>query len=418
VQNEDAFTWIEHHGAAAEPAGTLAERAATLERAHRLHDARETVDRALRRAADLPLARLVDGLLHARAGDHGRAAHRFASLFERQDAPQGIRIRAGYELARACDRMGRYDEAMATLHRTKEIQRRNVSPALARRARSLRRQKDALGEAITADDLRSFDAEPQTRLALLTGFPRTGSTLLESALDRHSDLVSIEESNAILDAILRPLAREGARERSLLEMLRELTPRQASACRERYRRQLSSLAPEPIAGRLPLDKNPSYMPALPLLQRLFPGLKTIVTLRDPRDVVLSCYMMHRDEVTPFNVAFLGWQETAQEAARTLRLWLRVRDLLAGDFVEARYEELVADLPGELRRVLAYLDLPWTEAVLDYRRRARERPATSPTYAEVTRPIYTRSIGRWRRYECHLASVLPTLGPLLRRLGYT
>ncbi len=92
-------------------------------------------------------------------------------------------------------------------------------------------------------------------------------------------------------------------------------------------------------------------------------------------------------------------------------------MLGRDFVEVRYEGMVADLGAQVRRVLAYLELPWTDEVLSYQERAKERPATSPTYADVTQPVYTRAVARWKNYGKHLEAVLPILEPVMRDFGY-
>ena len=91
--------------------------------------------------------------------------------------------------------------------------------------------------------------------------------------------------------------------------------------------------------------------------------------------------------------------------------------MIGQWVEVRYEDLVADLTHEVGRVLAVLELPWDDAILQYRSRATEKPVGSPSYEEVARPIFTSSIGRWQNYERQLAPVLSSLEPLVEALGY-
>ncbi len=401
---------------AAEPAGSLARQAGALERLHRLGDAREAAARALALEPEEARAHLVEGLLAARSQEYEKAVGCFGRLVTSPATPDTVRIRAGYERARALDRLGRYDEVMATLGEIKALQKSDCH-ALLRRAESVNRQNERLGAEITADDFAPLGQVPEQSLAVLIGFPRTGTTLLESALDRHPVVVCAEETPALPLAIVRPLLRTARPGQGPLEILRQLTTEAGRHCRDQYLHLLSQFLREPIGERLLLDKNPAYTHLLPFLKRLFPSLRTITALRDPRDVVLSCYMMSSLTLNEFNVSFLDLEETAQQYVRTMQAWRRYRDLLEDDFVEVRYEDLVADLRGELERVIAHLGLPWCDGMLGFQERAKEKPAQSPTYADVTQPIYTRAVQRWRNYEAFLEPVLPILEPMLATLGY-
>jgi hypothetical protein len=87
--------------------------------------------------------------------------------------------------------------------------------------------------------------------------------------------------------------------------------------------------------------------------------------------------------------------------------------------EIRYEDTVADAEKQARRALDTLSLPWDNQVLDYRKRLLEtKRVSSPTYAAVAEPIYTRAIGRWKNYEQLLEPAMKTLEPFIREFGYT
>jgi hypothetical protein len=98
-------------------------------------------------------------------------------------------------------------------------------------------------------------------------------------------------------------------------------------------------------------------------------------------------------------------------------WLAVRDRLTIPVLEVRYEDLVADLPGQARRLIDFLGLPWDDAVLQYRAAAAAKTSLTPSRQDVTKPIFTRAAGRWRRYEGPLAPVLPILAPFVEAFGY-
>jgi hypothetical protein len=80
--------------------------------------------------------------------------------------------------------------------------------------------------------------------------------------------------------------------------------------------------------------------------------------------------------------------------------------------------MVANLEGEGRRVTEFVGLSWHEGQARFYEKSRTKQLYSPTYQDVTRPVYARSVGRWRAYEKHLAPILPVLEPYCRKLGYS
>jgi hypothetical protein len=101
----------------------------------------------------------------------------------------------------------------------------------------------------------------------------------------------------------------------------------------------------------------------------------------------------------------------------MRAWLTLRPMVGVPWCEVRYEDAVADLAGQARRMLTTLGLSWDNRVIDYRHRLRDKPVTSPTYEDVPRLVYSRSVGRWRRYEKYLEPLMDGLRPYLDEFGY-
>ena len=152
------------------------------------------------------------------------------------------------------------------------------------------------------------------------------------------------------------------------------------------------------------------------LFRLFPESKFIVALRDPRDLLVSCYL-HWFPLTEFSAAFLTPGSTCQVYAFEMSVWLKMKELLNGGWQEVRYEDTIADLPGQARRTLGFLGLPWDESVLKYRERLQSRRVNSPTHQAVRQPIYQHAAGRWRNYEKQLGPYFERLQPFLKAFKY-
>jgi hypothetical protein len=156
--------------------------------------------------------------------------------------------------------------------------------------------------------------------------------------------------------------------------------------------------------------------SLNLWLRIFPELKVIIALRDPRDVLISCFFLNI-MLNTTNVNFLSLERTARHYADLMDVWLRLRELGGFDWIETRYEDVVADLATEGRKVTEFLGLPWSGDQERYYETARRKVLYAPTYHDVTQPVYRRAVGRWQRYAEALAPVQARLAPYCRAFGY-
>jgi hypothetical protein len=257
---------------------------------------------------------------------------------------------------------------------------------------------------------------PQRKAAVLTSFPRSGTTLLEQVLDSHSGLVSSDERETFARDIFPAMWLSPTTPAPTAEALDQVPSERIIHLRGRYFSYMAAALNEPIGDRIHLDKNPPMTLVLPGFLRLLPEAKVIVALRDPRDVVVSCFMQFLP-LNPNSVGFLSLERTAQRYANDLAVWRRLREVIASPWIELKYEDAVANLEKEARRALDFLGLPWEDKVLNYRERLKEKVVGSPTYEAVSQPLYTRAIGRWRNYEEFLQPYLSILKPSVDAFGY-
>jgi hypothetical protein len=188
------------------------------------------------------------------------------------------------------------------------------------------------------------------------------------------------------------------------------------AQRERYLGYMAAALNQPIGERLHLDKNPTMTLLIPGMIRLFPETRLLIALRDPRDVVVSCFMQY----LPLNtnsVCFLTLERAARRYAHDMGIWLKFREMLCTPWLELRYEDCVSGLEAQARRALQFLDLPWDPQVMQYRERLKSKAVASPTYEAVTRPLYTSAMGRWKNYQKYMEPCLEILQPCVEAFGY-
>ena len=252
---------------------------------------------------------------------------------------------------------------------------------------------------------------------MLTSFPRSGTTLLEQVLDAHPDLISSDEREAFARDIFPAMWMTPATRTPTVDALDRIPPERLARQRERYLDYMAAALNQSIGNRMHLDKNPPFTLLMPAILRLFPEMKLLIALRDPRDVVLSCFMQY----LPLNtnsVWYLSLEEAAERYSIDMGAWRRLREVIPANWLEVRYEDLVADLPAQARRALGYLGLPWSPEILQYRERLKSKPVSSPTYEAVSKPIYTSSIARWKHYERHFGPALDRLTPFVAAFGYS
>jgi hypothetical protein len=150
--------------------------------------------------------------------------------------------------------------------------------------------------------------------------------------------------------------------------------------------------------------------------RLVPEARILFPLRDPRDVCVS-YFFTLLPLNAVSVAAASLRSTCDSCAHSLQSWQHWRQILPYPWLETRYEDLVVQPESEVRRMLDFLGVTWSDQVLSFHERVAGKGIRTPTYAEVAQPLYQRAVGRWKNYEKHLAPHFDLLRPWLRVFGY-
>jgi Flp pilus assembly protein TadD len=354
-------------------------------------------------------ARFLAAHLDRREGRFADAERQLRSLLAPPAGDLAVRYSCHAELAWLLDRMERFDEAMDVLAEGKRLARLAFHQEAERKAFYERhemevRQAKALPNDILDTWAGVFPARARTApvpLAFLSGSARSGTTLLERILDAHPAVAACDESPAFKTV------------QAGIDVGAPVIPApRLNLLRQRYVKNLMMTLGPSAAGAVLLDKNPSRTVWLPAFLRVFPELRVLIALRDPRDIMISLFF--QDHVM---TNYLTLAQLAEHYCRVMGVWLAVREWKGLAWMETRYEDTVADLQKEGSRVTQFLGLSWHENQTRFYEKNREKPVMSTNYTDVTQPVYTRSVGRWRAYEKHLAPVLPALEPYCKMFGY-
>lgn len=379
------------------------ELALLLENRNQLDELNALVDRA--EAAPLPSGELA--FLHAwqlrRSGDL-IGAMRAAEQFPETIAP----LRRLQIIAELADRLGETDRAFAAFIQMNETARESRSELQGPSYREMLERDNARFTEWQNRPWTSFEPKDGWRdPAFIVGFPRSGTTLLDTMLTNAPELSVMEELPALTRVMEIPEAKIN---------LPELAPAQIKAMRLAYFEATEELA-APRDGTRILDKHPLHLTQIPLIHRLFPEAHIIFVERHPYDAVLSCFMAN----FRLNFAMRSFTDLI-EAALTydsaMRSWTWSEVNLPVNTIRIRYERMVEDTESELRRAVAFLGLPWRPEFTDNRSAAARREhIRTASYAQVTESIYKRAVYRWKRYQSHLQPIRHILAPWAERMGY-
>lgn len=233
----------------------------------------------------------------------------------------------------------------------------------------------------------------------IVGMPRSGTTLLEQILACHPQVHGCGELTTLGD-VLRSTQLDTPAAGDRTTWLRGLR-----AVGQRY---LDAVWTSEVRTRFAVDKMPGNYEVAGWMPLTIPQAKIIHIRRDPLDTCVSC----------FTTLFSTGHQYAFDQAVLARQYGRYRRWMAhwraamppGSILEIDYETLVADLEGVTRSVLAHIGLDWHPDCLRFHR--NNRPVLTASRSQVSKPLYSSSIGRWRRFERHLAPLRTALAPHL------
>jgi tetratricopeptide (TPR) repeat protein len=338
--------------------------------------------------------------IRVRPGDPDLAALE-AMLPLQADWPVERRVALHYALGKAYDDLGDAPRAFPQFLEGARLKRGRLHyDAAADEARTRR-----IADVVDRDWLERLRGagDPDATPVFVLGMPRSGTTLTEQIIASHPDAHGAGELPDLLE-IAQGAAGPDASPLPFPENLLRLDRAGLAAWSADYLARLRGHASRALRIT---DKMPSNYLAVGLIAAMLPNARIVHVVRDPVDTCLSCFtrLFNRHQEATYDLAELGRHYRAYAAL--MRHW---HALLPGRMLEVRYEDIVADLDGQARRLIAHCGLPWDDACLAFHQNARQIRTAS--LAQVRRPLYSSSVQRWRRYAADLGPLLDALGDLV------
>ncbi len=308
------------------------------------------------------------------------------------------RMHAHFALAKAYEDTGRPDSAFAQLLAGNALKRAQISYDEATTLRQMERARSLFTREFISD--RAGSGEPSAVPVFIVGMPRSGTTLIEQILASHPEVfgageLSLFEQSVDLVRSTLPLAPP------FPQLTANMSAGHFRSLGARYLAQAAARAPQ--AARI-TDKMPANFMYVGLIHMALPNAAIIHAMRDPLDTCVSSFAVHfsKAQAHTYDLGELGRYHRHYQAL--MAHWREV--LPPGRMLDVRYEELVSDPQGVARRIVGHCGLAWDARCLDFHR--TQRAVRTASAAQVRRPIYQTSVGRWRKYQKYLAPLFAEL----------
>ena len=246
----------------------------------------------------------------------------------------------------------------------------------------------------------------------LIGFPRSGTTLLDTIL-RTNKSVEVIEEKPILKNFLIELEKKTKNDFKELNTFDEkyISEMQNFYFQERGKYQKNKNI------KIVIDKLPLNIIHIGEILRFFPNAKFVFALRHPYDSVLSCFMQ-QFTLNPAMKNFLSIESSAALYDLVMKLWTIYRKVFLINFHIIKYEDVVSNFEKTTKEVFKYIGLDWSDETENFYLTAKDRiDISTPSYNQVTSPIYLKSVSRWKNYEKHFKDSKEYLDKWVKQFDY-
>lgn len=258
--------------------------------------------------------------------------------------------------------------------------------------------------AFTVENMERASQAPASDLTpiFIVGMPRSGTTLIERILASHSLVEAGEELQFLHSHAAGRFTQETGK--PFPEGFQDLSAAQLGIIAKEYTDRTQHLFPN---AAYITDKNPGNFFAIGLIKILMPNAKVIAVHRDPMDTCFSILRNTFDNKMRYccDLEFLATYY--REYFGLMELWHKVTP---GFALDVRYEDIIKDQEGQTRRLLEFCGLEWDDACLEFFH--NEKAVRTLSASQVRQPIYSSSIGNWKKYRKELAPLIDVMGDLV------
>ena len=316
------------------------------------------------------------------------------TLLKEQGDEYRARVFLGYALAKELDDVGRFDEAFRWFAAAANARRTRLAYNVSTDEQKLSRIAEAYPPEVCGPCAARPSQGPvdSSRYIFIVGLPRSGTTLVERILTGLPRVRSNGETDHFSRALLTDTAGAG-------DVFQRAAAADPDAVALNYARLAAS---GPTADHI-IEKLPANYLYVGAIARALPQAKILLLSRSPLD---SCFAMYRTLFAGGYPFSYDLEELGRYYAAYDRLMNHWRSAVGGQLQEVVYESLVREPKRHGAMMAAYCGLTWNDSAIDVQN--NKSASLTASAAQVRRPIYGSSSGRWRHYHAHLKVLIDTL----------
>lgn len=340
------------------------------------------------------LVKFFEGIIQYRKKNYQQSINILSKLELNKNDKSRVMLKENY-LAKSYDSLGLYQEAYNSFEISNTISKQIGEKIFNKKKflNSIHNRINYFSNFIPEITSEKKNKKNNSDPVFLIGFPRSGTTLLDTILRTHN-LIEVIEEKPLVDTVIKEIENNMNYSFATLEKLDDLKINELRQLYFKKMEQYLEISPDKIY----VDKFPLNIIYLAEINKIFPEAKYILALRNPRDSVLSCFMQ---SFTP-NDAMLNML-TIDDASnlydQTMQLWKIYEKVLDIKFHKVKYEDVVNNFEPTIKDLITFLELDWTDKLKDFYKTAeKKRIISTPSYDQVNNPIYNKSIGRWKNYK--------------------
>lgn len=377
--------------------------ASSLQFAGRFEEARASYEAAIER--DSGLYKAYSGLvsLEKQTPEKNRL-DLLKSMFAQVESEAEASLHIGHAIAKTYEDLGEHDESLTWLKKAKRLNRERFPIDAGDQQAMFEAARHTAGLAMPS----SYDTAAPI---FVVGLPRTGTTLVDRILSSHPDVAAAGELN-VFAGLVKAAARTDSNLVLDAETLAAVPEDALAAIGQQYIEATKILA---RGAKRFTDKMPLNFFYAALILKALPNARIVALRRGAMDSCVSNYrQLFSTHFSYYNYTY-DLANTGHFYRAFDHLMAAWRELLPADrFMEITYEDIVFDQENQTRRLLAFCDLSWNEACMRFHE--NEAPVSTASSVQVRQPLYSGSIGRWKRYSSGLEPLEDILGDLAETPG--
>jgi len=319
-------------------------------------------------------------------------------------------------LAKSHDQIGEFEKAFKYFEKANEISL-NINNQFFNKKKTLKiiEKRTNFFKDDKVKNWKKFNSKSKKSSPIfLIGFPRSGTTLLDTILRSHP-LIEVIEEKQIIGNWIKEIQKEV---NSDLKYLHNINENSAQKFRKMYFDLRNKNIKKNNVKKIFIDKMPLNIIHAGEILRIFPDAKFIMALRHPCDCVLSCFMQSF-KMNDAMSNFLNLEDSANFYDSVMKIWQLYVNTFSINLHTVKYEDVVTNFEKSINNILDFLEVTWSKNILEFYKTAQvDRLINTPSYDQVNKPIYKKSLDKWKNYKDQMQNVLPILNKWVKKYNYS